>query len=85
MHEGTLSKLPPIVPPNSGGHSFLKIVSPAKSKKPKFSMTEAKKAAKLLEGMGKIVTGISVTPEGGFAISAAEPGAIAATEPNEWD
>lgn len=88
MLDDTLSLLPPIQKVKSGrrGMSFERAAkAPPPVKKPSISIVEAKKVAKLLEGKGKTVTGITVTPNGGFTMTAADPATIPAHEPNEWD
>lgn len=81
----TLDKLMQHKSPLTGGLGFLKMVKPTKPLKPKLPVTEAKKAAKLLKDLGKSVTGIAMAPDGGFTVTAVDPGTIAANEPNEWD
>lgn len=51
-------------------------------KKP--TVPDMKKVAKLLEGMGKQVTGINCHSNG-FTVTASTPGPNPASEQNEWD
>jgi len=86
MPETTLDKLMQQRKPFKGGlPNFMKKIKPTKPLKPKLPVTEAKKAAKLLKDLGKSVTGIAMAPDGGFTVTAVDPGTIAANEPNEWD
>ena len=56
-----------------------------KPKKPKLSVVEAKKAAKLLQGLGKTVPSIQVASDGSFVVNAADPSATALDTGNSWD
>lgn len=83
-----LSQLPPIQAAK-GGKGSMACWEAAKAlptpKKPHVSITEAKRVAKLLQGLGKTVTGITAAPNGGFTVTAADPATIPANEPNPWD
>jgi len=70
---------------HSFGLGFLKKIKSPKSQKPAFSVPKMKQVAKLAEGMGKQVTGFTVNGDGGFTITAVEPGTFTGSEPNPFD
>jgi hypothetical protein len=74
MSDGLLSKLPPLDKKLSVKRAYWQAIKPAPSKKTAFSVPKAKQVAKLLEGIGKQVTGINVQPDG-FTVTAVTPGA----------
>ncbi|ODT67279.1 MAG: hypothetical protein ABS75_24060 [Pelagibacterium sp. SCN 63-23] len=83
----TLDRLPPI---NNQSGQRTPLVRRLRSqitkpKKQAFPAVNAKKAAKVLEGLGKTVTGIQVHGDGSFAITASTNEVGATPMKNEWD
>lgn len=85
MPDSTHDKLTQNKPTLSGGLGFLKLIKPPKPQKPAFSIPKMKQVAKLAEGMGKQVTAYTVNGDGGFTITAIEPGTFTGSEPNPFD
>lgn len=80
MLAGLLPNLPPL-DKSPGGMTFAGKIKPApQPKKP--TVPDMKKVAKLLEGMGKQVTGITVQSDG-FTVAAADP--AQAEKSGYWD
>ncbi|WP_119257083.1 hypothetical protein [Shinella zoogloeoides] len=85
MPDSTLDKLPLQKSPGKGGFSFFKKLQQPTPQKPAFTIPKMKQVAKLAEGMGKQVTGFTVNGDGGFTITAVEPGTFTGSEPNPFD
>lgn len=64
---------------------WTKLIKSPKVLKPAFSIPKMKQVAKLAEGMGKQVTGFTVNGDGGFTVTAVEPGTFTGSEPNPFD
>ena len=83
----TLSKLPSLQFPatKAGDMSWAKRTVSSAAKKPSLSVVEAKKAIKLLKGVGKSIASIEVLPDGGFRIVATGQGAPTQEPINKFD
>lgn len=85
MPDSTLDKLTRNKASQPVGMGFLKNIKPPKPQKPAFSVPKMKQVAKLAEGMGKQVTAFTVNGDGGFTVTAVEPGTFTGSEPNPFD
>lgn len=83
----TIDRLPPIKKQKGQPMRFVRLLESQiiKPKKPGFPVVDAKKAAKILEGLGKTVTGIHGHGDGSFTITASTVETTTKHLGNEWD
>ena len=78
-----------VAAPNEHAKAIGQIEPEPKLTKPKLAVVEAKKAMKLLKAHGKSVTGIEMSPQGGFVVYATDPDAPSckgtSASGNPWD
>lgn len=85
MKEAMDAKAPPATNAPNALANIIRQIRADRSKKPKLSVVELRKAMKLLQSVVKSVGSIEVKRDGGFIVSVPDQATVAVDTANPWD